>query len=166
MDDKHFAQFMIKELDNETTATQKCIERFRMDLFEYKPHERSMKMGYLALLCAEIPLWIVFMINESEIDLATFVHLQPKSVDEITQHFMDNVEKAKKALERITEGSLAETFHLKVNGQVVHSASKRENIESTINHMVHHRGQLTVYMRLNEIPVPSLYGPSADEKGF
>jgi uncharacterized damage-inducible protein DinB len=64
------------------------------------------------------------------------------------------------------EGTLAETFYLKSNGQVLVSSSKREQVESTINHMVHHRGQLTVYMRLNNIAVPSIYGPSADDKNF
>lgn len=166
MTDKIFAEGMSRELDIETAATKKCIERFKMELFHFKPHERSMEMGYLALLCAEIPSWIVYMIRDREIDLATFEHLKPKTVDDIAAHFSDNVEKAKQALAGVTDGSLAANFDLKVNGVVVHSASKRENIETTINHLVHHRGQLTVYLRLNEIPVPSIYGPSADDKHF
>lgn len=70
--DTIFAGGFIRELDNETASTKKCIERFKMELFDYKPHERSMIMGYLVLLCAEIPLWIVAIINDGEIDLATF----------------------------------------------------------------------------------------------
>ncbi len=157
---------MIRELEIETRATKKCIERFKMELFDFKPHERSMEMGYLTLLCAEIPLWIAFIVNDPEIDLATFEHLHPKSTGEIVRHFTNNVEKAKKALESVTNDALSAQFDLKASGKVVFTDTKRVNIETTINHMVHHRGQLTVYMRLNDIPVPSIYGPSADEKGF
>lgn len=82
------------------------------------------------------------------------------------QHFTDNVAKAKEALAGVKDGVLDAKFELKANGKVMVSATKRERLESTINHLVHHRGQLTVYMRLNEILVPSVYGPSADEKGF
>ncbi|MES2702150.1 MAG: DinB family protein [Bacteroidota bacterium] len=163
--DSLFALGISRELELETTATRKCIERFQMDLFDYKPHEKSMQMGYLTLICAEIPLWIVYMINEQEIDLATFEHLHPKTTEEIVAHFTENVQQAKAALAGVTDGSLSAQFALKNNGQVVYTASKRENIESAINHMVHHRGQLSVYLRLNDIAVPSLYGPSADEKG-
>jgi uncharacterized damage-inducible protein DinB len=84
----------------------------------------------------------------------------------VVKHFDENVAGAKKALLGVKEGDLSEIFYLKANGQTVYSATKRENIESTINHMVHHRGQLTVYMRLNDIAVPSIYGPSADDRSF
>ena len=161
-----FAQALIKELEAETASTRKCIERFKIELFDYKPHERSMQMGYLVLLCAEIPLWIAFTVADPEIDLATFEHLHPKTTEEIVAHFDENVQKAKKALEGVTDGALSATFELKTNGKVVMSTTKRESLASTINHMVHHRGQLTVYMRLNEIMVPSVYGPSADDKGW
>lgn len=166
MTDINFCEAFIKELEAETPATRKCLERISESLFDWKPHPKSMVMGYLALLVAEIPLWISSMIEESEIDFVTFNHLKPANTDELVAHFDDNVKKAKDALKSVVEGSLAETFFLKSNGQVVFSSTKKVNIESTINHLVHHRGQLTVYMRLNNIAVPSIYGPSADDRGF
>jgi uncharacterized damage-inducible protein DinB len=85
---------------------------------------------------------------------------------DLVNHFKQNVADAKDALRGLKEGDLGETFYLKANGQVLFSSPKKEQVESTINHMVHHRGQLTVYMRLNDIAVPSIYGPSADDKSF
>ena len=156
----------LKELEAEITATRKCIERVPKNLYDYKPHEKSMALGYLTMLVAEIPKWITDMIEKGEIDFATYAHYKPKDAADLVKHFDENVESAKNALMHITNEELEEIFHLKNNGQVMFSSSKKDNISSTINHMVHHRGQLTVYMRLNDIAVPSIYGPSADDKGF
>ena len=160
-----FGTEYLKELEAETTATHKCLERIPESLFEYKPHEKSMTMGYLALLVAEIPKWITAMVEGSEIDFVTYSHFKPANTAELVKHFDENVQSAKNALAKVSNEALKETFYLKNNGQVVYSSPKKEFIESSVNHMVHHRGQLTVYMRLNDIPVPSIYGPSADE-GF
>jgi len=161
-----FGTEYLKELEAETTATRKCLERIPESLFDFKPHEKSMAMGYLALLVAEIPKWITYMIEKSEIDFATFEHFRPKNTQELVKHFDENVQGAKNALQHVSNEGLAEPFYLKNKGQVVFSSPKKENIRMSINHLVHHRGQLTVYMRLNNIPVPSIYGPSADDRGF
>ena len=166
MTDAIFSEAFVKELETEVTATRKCLERIPESLFDWKPHEKSMTMGYLTLLVAEIPKWITHMIEKSEIDFASFEHFKPTNAAELVAHFDENVKGAKKALSLIKEGELAEPFSLKNQGKLLYSSPKKENIESTINHMVHHRGQLTVYMRLNNIPVPSIYGPSADDRGF
>lgn len=166
MNDVLFAKAFVKELEAETPATLHCLERIPENLFSWKPHEKSMDMGYLALLVAEIPLWISHMITRPEIDFVTFQHLRPQTTQDLVKHFNENVASAKSALLQVKDGDLSALFYLKANGQVMYSSSKRESIESTINHMVHHRGQLTVYMRLNNIPVPSIYGPSADSKAF
>lgn len=160
------AQAFLKELNSEYAASKKCLERMRWDLFDYKPHEKSMKMGYLALLVAEIPLWLKYMITDSEIDFVTFPHFQPKSTEELVKHLDDNMEAARKALSGVSDEDLQAPFSLKAAGQVMYSAPKIADIPATLNHWVHHRGQLTVYMRLNDIPVPSIYGPSADDKSF
>lgn len=166
MDQPTFGKTFLKELEAEVTATRKCLERIPLELFEYKPHERSMAMGYLTLLVADIPRWIRLIIEQTEIDFATDERFTPSSTDDVVKRFDTNVEGAKKALENFKDEALPETFYLKHSGQVVYSASKQSHLEQTINHMVHHRGQLTVYMRLNNIPVPSIYGPSADDKNF
>src|SRR5258708_2196056 len=155
-----------KELQAEAAATRKCLERIPETLFEYKPHEKSMPLGYLSLVTAEIPMWITHMIEQGDIDFGTFSHFKPKTTAELVNHFDENLAAAKAALEKVSDEALAENFSLKRNGQVLFSSPKKDNISSSINHLVHHRGQLTVYMRLNDIPVPSIYGPSADDKTF
>lgn len=166
MSDKIFTTAFLEELEAESRATRKCLERIPESLFDWKPHEKSMTMGYLALLVAEIPKWMSHMLEKSEIDFATFEHVKPKTTSELVTHFDENMEAAKNALRRSSDQQLSESFYLKNQGQVLFSSPKKENIGSSINHLVHHRGQLTVYMRLNNIPVPSIYGPSADDKGF
>jgi uncharacterized damage-inducible protein DinB len=160
------AQSYLQELNLEYKATRACLERIPEKLFDYKPHPKSMNMGYLALLVAEIPLWIKHMIIDSEIDFVTFKHFSPTTTSELASHFEENMEAARNALQRTTDEELQDSFSLKANGQVLYTSSKIVDIGVTLNHWVHHRGQLTVYMRLNDIPVPSIYGPSADDKNF
>lgn len=160
------AQSYLHELTTEYKATRKCLENISETLFEYKPHPKSMNMGYLALLVAEIPLWIKHMIVDSEIDFVTFKHFTPKTNSELVNHLEENMEGAKKALENANDEELQAPFSLKANGEILYTAPKIVDIGVTLNHWVHHRGQLTVYMRMNDIPVPSIYGPSADDKNF
>ncbi|HYF31735.1 MAG TPA: DinB family protein [Chitinophagaceae bacterium] len=160
-------QALLLELNTEYKATRNCLERVPETLYEYKPHPKSMNMGYLCLLVAEIPLWIKHMVIDGEIDFATFKHISPKTTAELVAHFEDNMKAAREALEAATDEALEkETFTLKANGQVLYSSHKMADVATTLNHWVHHRGQLTVYMRLNDIAVPSIYGPSADDKSF
>jgi uncharacterized damage-inducible protein DinB len=166
MSELSLGKIYLKELEAETTASRKCLERIPGELFSWKPHEKSMELGYLALLVAEMPRWIATMINDDAIDFATFKHTPAKTTDDLLVQFDGNVKSAKEALQNVTNEQLDETFSLKANGHVIFSSPKIDNVSSTINHWVHHRGQLTVYMRLNDIPVPSIYGPSADDKSF
>ena len=156
---------VLKELEAEAIATRKCLEVIPENLFDWKPHERSMNLGYLSLLVAEIPKWIQIMVEESEIDFATFEHREPKNTAQMVKYFDENLAGARKALQNLSDETLTESFHLKNQGQIVFTAPKKDQIGETINHLVHHRGQLTVFMRLKDIPVPSIYGPSADDKG-
>lgn len=161
-----YAEAFLKELSSEIPATRKCLERIPENLFDYKPHEKSMTLGYLALLVAEIPKWISVSIEENEIDFATFKHFQPNNTAELVAHFDENIDKAKNALNNATEETFSKDFVLKRDGQLLFKVPMIPNISSTLNHWVHHRGQLTVYMRLNNIAVPSIYGPSADDRQF
>ncbi|WEK35923.1 MAG: DinB family protein [Candidatus Pseudobacter hemicellulosilyticus] len=163
----HFGSIFLKELETEAIATRKCLERMPIDkLFNWKPHEKSMVFGYLALLVAEMPNWIAYMIRDKEIDLATFPHLQAKTTAELVAGFDEYMEAARQALEPLPNEALQEVFILKSNGQELFRSPLFDSISSTINHWVHHRGQMTVYMRLNDILVPSIYGPSADERTY
>ncbi len=156
----------VNELEAEFPSSKKCVERIPESLFDYKPHPKSMNMGYLALLVAEIPSWITHMVEHGEIDFATYNHFQPKTTQDLVDHMDNNFQNAVKSLKNVSPERLEQSFVLKNNGQVLYSSPMIESLSSTINHWVHHRGQLTVYMRLNDIAVPSIYGPSADDKGF
>jgi|SRR5688500_17226849 len=166
MPEIQFAEEYAKEMNAEAAATRKCLERIPVTLYDYKPHEKSMAMGYLTLLVADIPNWIAYIVEKGEIDLATFPKFQAKSTEEMVKRFDENMQAAAKALKGVANEQLQENFALKNQGQLLFSSSKKINVSSSINHWVHHRGQLTVYMRLNDIPVPSIYGPSADEQTF
>ena len=165
MDNTIINQF-ISEFEAEIPATKKCIERIPEKLFNWKPHEKSMTLGYLTLLVAEIPMWISTMIKTREIDFKTFKHAEPRTTSEMVTYFDENVNGAKQAFQELSIEDLSKPFVLKNGDQIIISSPLNENISSTLNHWVHHRGQLTVYMRLNDILVPSIYGPSADEKNF
>lgn len=165
-DTKIITSEYLKELEAEAGASRKCLERIPESLFDYKPHEKSMPLGYLALLVAEIPKWLTVMIENSELDFATFSHFQPKTTAELVAHFDENLAGAKASFQNFSDEDLDAAFDLKNKGETVFSSSKKESISSSINHLVHHRGQLTVYMRLNNIDVPAIYGPSADDRSF
>lgn len=165
MDTIKFGIEYLNELEAEDRATRKCLERIPESVYDWKPHEKSMSMGYLTLLVAEIPKWITYTIEKSEIDLATFPHFKMSTTTGLVRHYDENMEGVRKALKNATNQAFDGMFYLKSNGQVVYSSPKKESVISTINHWVHHRGQLTVYMRLNNIAVPSIYGPSADDRG-
>ena len=155
-----------EELKAEAGSARKCLERIPDSLYQYKPHEKSMPLGYLALLVAEIPKWISLMIKDSVIDFATYKNFQLSTTKALLEHFETNIKGAEEALSNFTEEQLKTDFELKNNGQLLYGSPKLKAISETLNHWVHHRGQLTVYMRMNDIAVPSIYGPSADEKTF
>jgi len=157
----------LKELEAEVTATRKCLERIPMEVYKFKPHETSMEMGYLTLLVADIPRWIAVLIEQSELDFATDERFTPATAADVLKRFDENVQRAKNALSGVKDEALQQdTFSLKNSGQLLYSSSKISQLEQMVNHMVHHRGQLTVYMRMNKIAIPSIYGPSADERSF
>lgn len=156
-----------KELEAEAAASRKCLERVPADKFDWKPHEKSMKMGYLATIVAEIPRWISTAIEIGEINFGTFKHAEMKTPADLVKEFNANMALAKAALEKVSdEEMLNGKFALKSGDRDLMSGTKLDTVSSSINHGVHHRGQLTVYLRLNDIPVPSIYGPSADDKTF
>jgi len=161
-----FGTEYLSELESEVRATRRCLEAIPENLYGWKPHEKSMNMGYLTLLVADIPRWITYAIEKSVIDFATYDQFQLSTNAALLKHFDQAIEDAKQALKTVSNEELSEPFYLKNNTQTLYSTSKKECVQSSINHWVHHRGQLTVYMRLNNIAVPSIYGPSADERTF
>jgi uncharacterized damage-inducible protein DinB len=166
MSEISLGELFLHELESEVISTRKCLERIPESLWGYKPHERSMNMGYLAFIVAALPDWIADTIETTEIDFATYKPFQPKTTAELVNYFEENLVDARNALQKVSNEELAELFYLKNAGVTLTSERKDDSIQKLINHLVHHRGQLTVYMRLNDILVPSIYGPSADDKSF
>lgn len=160
------ADFFLEELRAEVPVTRKCLERISPDTFKYKPHEKSMEMGYLTILVADIPRWITHILEKSEVNFATFERWEFTSTEVLLKKFDEHVKGAEASIQKMQDEDFDGIFELKNKDQVLQTQSKKEAVSSTLNHWVHHRGQLTVYMRLNDIPVPSIYGPSADEKTF
>ena len=156
----------LEELRREVPSTRKCLERITAETFGFKPHETSMEMRYMGLLVAEIPLWIHYMIQDGELDFATYPLFEFKTTEELVSHFDKCVKKAETALQNADDSILEKTFTLKRDGKELYSAPLKVDIPTTLNHWVHHRGQLTVYLRMNAIKVPSIYGPSGDYKNF
>ena len=156
----------IAEIKAESVSTRKCLERISPEHYKFKPHPTSMEMGYLTMLVAEIPGWIKAMVEDSVIDFETFKHIEQTDTTGLVKQYDALVDGAINALSNITEKSLATKFELKNKGVLLYAQPKLQGVGETINHWIHHRGQLTVYMRISEIPVPSIYGPSADDKNF
>ena len=166
MSNNFVASAFAEEMKAEYTSTRKCLERIPESLYKYKPHPTSMEMGYLTLLVAEIPLWIYLTIKQGEINFASYNQFSLTNAEALLQHYEDSFNKAINILDNTTADELEGKFSLKNGEELLFSSSKKNSISSSINHWVHHRGQLTVYMRMNNIPVPSIYGPSADEREY
>lgn len=166
MANNFLAAIYAAELQAEYTATKRCLEQIPESLYKFKPHPKSMELGYLALLVAEIPQWVEHIVKEGVVDFTTYKQFQLSTGKALLAHFEDTFKRAVDTLQQITDDELEGTFTLQNGTQKLWATSKKEAVGSSINHWVHHRGQLTVYMRLNDIPVPSIYGPSADDQRY
>lgn len=166
MENTVFVEYFGKELETEYTATKKCIERIPETQYTFKPHPSSMAMGYLTSLVSSIPLWVAHMIEKGEIDLAKFPRPELTTTQQMVNYFEENFQHARRVLNNATDANLQEMFTLKSSNKTLYKTSILDSVSSTLNHWVHHRGQLTVYMRLQGIEVPSIYGPSADDNPY
>jgi len=158
---------LLKELEYEAVNTKKMLEKVPFEKFSWKPHEKSMNLGRLAVHVAELPNWTVLIVKEHELNLGTAAY-KPAVVTsnaELLQVFEKNLTDAKQALESATEESLDEMWALKNHDHVIFTLPRKAVLRSMVlNHIVHHRAQLSVYLRLLDIPIPGMYGPSADER--
>jgi uncharacterized damage-inducible protein DinB len=159
---------MLPEFDNEMANTRKTLERVPDEKFDWKPHEKSFPMGKLASHLSNLPNWTSITIDMDEFDMAP--HGQPvKSPDchsrqELLHNFDQNVATARAAIVGASDEHLIKQWTLLAGGQHILSLPRVAVLRSFVmNHIIHHRAQLGVYLRLNDIPVPSIYGPSADE---
>jgi uncharacterized damage-inducible protein DinB len=159
-------QPLIAELDQESIATRKVLERLPYDKWDWKPHEKSMKLGVLAVHVAEIPGWISLMLNSGELDFATYKYqpYQAKDIADLVSYFEETLQKAKEDLGKANEEDMMQNWTMRHGDKIFFTLPKAVVIRTwAMNHLVHHRAQLGVYLRLLNIPVPGIYGPSADE---
>lgn len=154
----------LKEFDQEMTATRRLLERVPNDRGTWKPHDKSFSLAHLAQLVAWIPGWIGQTLRQPHIDLSRSGGYSVEKTETLVEMFDKNVEDARKALQEVTGAALEEQWSLKHGDNVLMTMPRGETIRQHISHLAHHRGQLTVYLRLLDIPLPSIYGPTADEK--
>lgn len=164
-------EFLRAEMEREIDRSRRALEQAPDGKYDWKPHDKSMIFGYLANMVATIPMWISMQINQDELDIA------PKDGSKFEQKHLDSSAElvealdkaaagAREAFEKTTDGHLMTNWQLKAAGNVVAEAPRHEMIQDTLLHWAHHRGQMTVYLRLLGAKVPAIYGPSADDKEF
>lgn len=163
------AKMFLPELEHEAATTRKCLERFKDDQLGWKPHGKSMSVGQLISHLAEIPGWTPATFHMDELDLSPpggppYTPTLYASVAETLAAFDKGVAEAKATLEGASDASFGENWTMLFGGNKIFTMPRAAVLRTwVLNHLIHHRGQLSVYLRLLEIPVPAIYGPSADE---
>jgi uncharacterized damage-inducible protein DinB len=164
-------EFFLTELDREVERSRRALEQVPAGKHDWKPHERSMIFGYLANMVATMPSWMAMAINLDELDIApaegSKMDQTPKDTSEALLKALDKAAAdAHSALQATSDEHLMTSWKLLARGQVVMESQRDVVIQDTFNHWAHHRGQMTVYLRLMGAKVPALYGPSADDNRF
>ncbi|MBS1745167.1 MAG: damage-inducible protein DinB [Bacteroidetes bacterium] len=155
---------LIAELKIESTSTKKLLEIVPAEKSDWAPHEKSMKLGRLATHIAEIPIWVERIVNADGFDFGgKFTPNVAESNEALLKIFTEKQDAAIEILEAATDEKLNEPWTIKRGGQVIAQLPKKVALRNiAFNHLYHHRGQLSVYLRLLDIPIPGMYGPSAD----
>jgi uncharacterized damage-inducible protein DinB len=155
------------ELQQEGASTKKMLERVPAEHFSWKPHEKSYSLGVLATHIAELPTWVGYTLKADELDFLT-MNYTPSEVNtsaDLMKLFEKNLEQAKEDFKDTADEKFMENWTLRRGEQVYFTMPKIAVLRSfVLNHIIHHRAQLSVYLRLLDIPVPGMYGPTADEK--
>ena len=159
----NFAESLLLEFDMEMASTRKAIERVASDKGAWKPHPKSFSLGHLTQLVATMPGWIATMATQPELDLAAAPSYSLQSTESLLARFDTLVAEARAAIAVLKDADVATPWSLKHGERVLMTSPRGTTIRQTVNHLIHHRGQLTVYLRLVDVPVPSIYGPTADE---
>jgi uncharacterized damage-inducible protein DinB len=163
---------ILSEFDQEMAGTRRTLERVPREKFDWKPHEKSMSMGGLATHLSTLPSWTTYTLEHESLDLAPGDQALPgatipESTAELLKTFDDNVATARGVIARTGDQDFMKMWQLLRNGITLLTLPKIAVLRGfVLNHNIHHRAQLGVYLRLNDIAVPSIYGPSADENPF
>ena len=162
---------LLPEFDMEMANTRKMLERVPVEKAGYKPHAKSGSLEWLALHVSDLPQWVVETVDKDELDFAPVGVPRPasprlESRDALLASFDQKVAAARAAIAGASDERLHGPWSLKAGGRVIFTMPRAAVLRSFVmNHLIHHRAQLGVYLRMNDVPVPGMYGPSADEKG-
>ena len=164
-------ELFLAELESEAAKSRRVLEQVPAGKRDWKPHERSMQFGYLSELVANIPSWVGMAITQNELDIAPKDGSSRKPAPlhtsaELVAALDQAVAQARTALQSTTDAHLETSWRLLAGGQVAFEQPRHQVIRDTFLHSAHHRGQMTVYLRLLGSKVPSVYGPTADDRSF
>jgi uncharacterized damage-inducible protein DinB len=158
------AETLLPEFEQEMATTRRVLERVPSDKAQWKPHPKSFALGHLAQLVSWMPDWIANTVRETALDLATAPKYSFEATETLVKGFDANVQAARDALRTSRDADYTVSWSLKHGARVLFTAPRGTVVRNHISHLIHHRGQLTVYLRLVDVPVPSVYGPTADER--
>jgi uncharacterized damage-inducible protein DinB len=156
-------QSFLPEFDQEMATTRRLLERVPSDKGTWKPHPKSFSLGHLAQLVARLPGWNTLVMRATELDISKGAGYSYEKTDTLLAEFDQHVRDAQAALAAAKDEDFAVSWSLKAGDRVLMTLPREAVVRQNINHLIHHRGQLTVYLRLVDVPLPSIYGPTADE---
>jgi uncharacterized damage-inducible protein DinB len=162
----NISSVLIAEMEMEASVARKCLERVPEEKFDWKPHEKSMTFRQLAVHVAEMFGWTPATLQQEELDFAKIDYkpYEPATTADLVEYLDKNVAEAIDVLKNSPDEAFVDNWTMR-NGETIYFTMPKAAVMRSVvmNHIIHHRGQLSVYLRLNDIPVPSIYGPSADE---
>jgi uncharacterized damage-inducible protein DinB len=166
-DPMKLADSIVAELDNEAQTTKRLLERLPDEKLSWKPHAKSFSLGQLALHIAAVPGSIAAAVTKDTMEAPDFAQAEAKSRNEVIETFTKSMSAAMATVKSMDDARLNSTWSLTKNGKTILSMPRVAVVRNIMmNHIYHHRGQLSVYLRMLEVPLPSIYGPSADENPF
>jgi uncharacterized damage-inducible protein DinB len=161
---RNISQAFLAELDVELPTTRRLLERVPGEKGAWKPHEKSFSLGHLAQLVARMPGWLTMTMRETVLDVRAGPSYTLEKTETLLAEFDRNVNEARKALAKAPDADYVVPWSLKAGEHTVFTLPRLAVMRQNVNHLIHHRGQLSVYLRLVNVPLPSIYGPTADER--
>lgn len=154
----------LKEVESELKSSRRLIERVPGDKGPWKPHPKSSALGHLTQLVCRMPKVMSDIVKGIDLDLAAGPGYSFEPTEVLLRAFDENVAELRRTLSKAKDADFKGTWNVRAGADVYDSAESQDALRNTINHFCHHRGQLTVYLRLLDVPIPQLYGPTADER--